>query len=42
MAFQLSEQRQRAAPFVISTLHDVANPTKLEGKHPMDSFLCDL
>jgi hypothetical protein len=39
----LSEQRQRAAPFVKSTPHDVANPTNFEGKkHPMDSFLCDL
>jgi hypothetical protein len=38
----LLEQRQRAAPFANSTPHDVANATKLEGRHPMDSFLCDL
>jgi hypothetical protein len=35
----LSEQRQRAAPFVNFALHDVAHATKLEGKHPMDSLL---
>jgi hypothetical protein len=38
----LSEQCQRAAPFVNSTPHDVPNATNLEGKHPMDSSLCDL
>jgi hypothetical protein len=36
----LSEQRQRAAPFANFTPHDVPNATNLEGKHPMDSFLC--
>jgi hypothetical protein len=39
----LSEQRQRAAPFVNFTPHDVANPTKLEGKIPWvaSCVICD-
>jgi hypothetical protein len=38
----LSEHCQRAAPFVNFTPHGVPNATSLEGKHPMESFLCDL